>query len=145
MIAARPISEVQRPMEAAPVEQRRRHFHRSKALYLAAFMVLMSASGMGAFIFCTARMIASGEQDWGLGALAGVAAFLVFKGLAATVTHSLNCQLCQGKVLRDRGCRKHRHATKLPLITHRLSAVLSIVFTGCFTCMYCGTPYRTKK
>ena len=145
MTAARPLPQVQR-VETKPAPARRsRSFHRRRRLYLSALVLVVGLSSLAAFVFFGAHMVATGDRSSGLLALGFLSGFVVLRVIGSLLTQNLRCQLCQGTVLRDRGCHKHRDADKLPMLTHRLSAALRVVFTCAFTCMYCGTPFRLKK
>jgi hypothetical protein len=67
--------------------------------------------------------------------------------LALTLVISLTkkCPLCHGQPLHNRRCPKHRLAERWPLLTHRATAVLRILTSLSFRCMYCGTPFRLFK
>jgi len=145
MIAARPISEVQRA-ETAPSQVRRgRSFQRRFKLMAGAVTLLLAFMALAAFVLIVARMFVSGDRGLGFVALGFLAGFVILRALAWCFTHNLRCQLCHGHVLRDRGCHKHRDATKLPLLSHRLSTAMMVVVSRAFTCMYCGTLFRLKK
>jgi hypothetical protein len=144
MIAARPISEVQAEPRS-PTTSRRRHYQRSIQLYLTALVVLLGALGFASFVIFGARMFALGNRAEGLWALGGIVLFVVAKVTASLLTRRLDCQLCHGTVLRDRGCFKHRESKKLPGLSHRMTAVICIIFTLRFHCMYCGSGYRLLK
>jgi hypothetical protein len=42
-------------------------------------------------------------------------------------------------------CHKHVNAQRLPPLTYRATAVLAVLFTLSFRCMYCGTRFRLRK
>ena len=111
----------------------------------AALMLVLAFVGMVGFILCGVKMWLTGGREWGEYALACMALFVFGRLTAAWHTHRLNCPLCHGTVLHEKRCRKHRDARKLPLIGHRATAVLSLLCTGLFSCMYCGTQFRLKK
>ncbi len=148
MTLARPIEDVRTiPAATAPAVTggRRRHFRRPLPLYVAAVAILLSLAGMMGFVFFATRLVVMHDPLDGWWALGCMSAFVCFKGLSSILAHSLRCQLCHGAALKDRGCHKHSEAKKLPLLSHRLTVALAIVFTLGFHCMYCGTGYRLRK
>lgn len=145
MIAAPPLPEVQRVETSQVPVRRSRSFHRRRRLYLSATVLVAGMLCLAAFVLSTARLVVTGDRGLGLIALGFLGGFVVLRIVGSLLTQNLRCQLCQGTVLRDRGCHKHRDAAKLPFITHRLTAALMVVLTSAFTCMYCGTSFRLKK
>jgi hypothetical protein len=55
------------------------------------------------------------------------------------------CPMCKGTPLLPSGAIPHMKATKLPLLNHGVSAVINIIFSQHFTCMYCGSRYDLLK
>lgn len=51
------------------------------------------------------------------------------------------CPLCKGTPLFNSGAIPHPNATRLRPFNYGLSAVLSLLFTHHFRCMYCGCRY----
>lgn len=51
------------------------------------------------------------------------------------------CPLCKGTPLFNSGAMPHPNATRLWPFNYGLSAVLSLLFTQHFRCMYCGCRY----
>ncbi|MBL9113653.1 MAG: hypothetical protein JNJ83_01505 [Verrucomicrobiaceae bacterium] len=144
MIAARPISEVQCDPHSSS-SRRYRSWHRRFSLFVTAAIILLGAAGLVFFVVCGARTVALESRADGIKALGGFVLFALSKVFGGWMTRQLTCHLCHGPVLKDRGCHKHQHAFKLPGLSYRISAALSIVFALRFRCMYCGTGYRLKK
>lgn len=78
-------------------------------------------------------------------ALGGLACFVLMRVLAFFLGQRLHCTLCHGTVLQEKRCRKHTDAQRIAPLSYRSSAVVSVLSTGTFRCMYCGTPYRLRK
>jgi len=53
------------------------------------------------------------------------------------MTSRLRCPLCMVPPLQNSRCSKHRNVQRL-LGSHRLKVATSILFTGRFSCPYCG-------
>jgi hypothetical protein len=77
--------------------------------------------------------------------IASAAAALVTWLIAFIRRRSARCPLCKGSPLFDSGAVKHSKAHRLPPLNHGTTAVLGILFTNRFRCMYCGTPYDLLK
>jgi hypothetical protein len=58
---------------------------------------------------------------------------------------SARCPLCKGTPLLNTRASTHVKATRVYPLNHGTTAVLSILFTHRFRCMYCGTPYDLLK
>jgi len=55
------------------------------------------------------------------------------------------CPLCNGTPLLASGALPHVKAVWIPPFNHGVSAVLSMIFTQRFTCMYCGCRFDLLK
>jgi uncharacterized membrane protein len=145
MIAARPLPEAPSPAAGSQPQRRGRSFKRRRRLLFGALAIWAAALALAAFVLVAARMFLTGDRALGLVALGLLGGFVMLRGLAWYCAQDLRCQLCHGAVLRDKGCRKHRDATKLPLLSYRLSAALMVLTRHTFHCMYCGTAFRLRK
>lgn len=97
-------------------------------------------------ISCLVMLTLGHTQPWA--ALCVWSAGLLVISLVVSLLLSLNvkCPLCHGSPLHSRhGCHKHRLANRWFPLTYRATAVLRILFTWSFRCMYCGTPFRLFK
>lgn len=130
-----PLQRVRRP----------RHFPRPGSAVLTALLLVLAFFAMLGFGVCGVQMWLTHEKVWGIDALVCMGIFVFSRLIAAWQTHRLVCPLCHGTVLHEKRCRKHKDARQLPLIGYRATAVLSLLCTGLFTCMYCGTVFRLKK
>ena len=77
--------------------------------------------------------------------IVSLVAAIVFTVIRLIVTSKIKCGLCHGTIVHAKNCRKHKYAQKWPLLSHRQTTLLQALFTGYFTCMFCGTPYRVGK
>lgn len=111
-------------------------------LLLIAFLALTSYLALPATLYFTIRLLLEPQGDWqkpALGSLIALAVSLILGTLLSAIT---KCGLCHGAPLMGKNCRKHVLANKLPCLTYRASAILHLIFTGKFRCMFCSTPYR---
>lgn len=129
----------------APRERRKRHFPRSAKLFLVALLMMAAFLGFLAFLAGAIGMAITRAEMWGWLALAGLGTIVVSRVVVFVLADSLNCPLCHGAVMKVRRCRKHQDAFRLWPLSHRASAVLSLLTTFGFRCMYCGTGYRLGR
>ena len=85
------------------------------------------------------------DPTWGLVFLSALAGYILFSVWRFYHGKRTVCSLCRGPVFHVQRSAKNRDATKWPGLGYRTSAVLSMLFTGRYRCMYCGTPFRLKK
>jgi len=71
----------------------------------------------------------------------GVSAWL----LAFLKRRSAYCPLCKGTPLLDTGARPHNKAVRVRPLSHGVTAVLSILTTQQFRCMFCGSHFDLLK
>lgn len=91
-------------------------------------------------------MLLQGAQTlYGWLALGGLVVFTLMRALGFFLGQRLHCTLCHGTVLHEKRCHKHAEAFRIAPLSYRSSAVVSILGSGSFRCMYCGTPYRLRK
>ena len=133
-----------RPIEA-PRERRVRHFPRSARLLLVAVLLAFSLMSFLIFITALGALLVTQNRDWGWLALAGLGLFAIARGIVFIIGDALTCPLCHGTVMRERRCHKHADAFRLWPLSHRASAVISLLTTLGFRCMYCGTAYRLGR
>ena len=134
-IPSLPVQRIRRP----------RHFPRPGTAVVTALLLTLAFAALVGFAVCGLKMWMTQQAEWGRYALACMGGFVILRLWAAWNTHRLKCPLCHGMVLHENRCRKHREAKKLPLLGYRASAVVSLLCTGLFSCMYCGTVFRLKK
>lgn len=65
--------------------------------------------------------------------------------LAFFKRRSAHCPLCKGTPLINSGALVHSRATRLYPFNHGVSAILSIIATHTFRCMYCGSDFDLLK
>ena len=78
-----------------------------------------------------------------------LAAGLVFCALSWLIAYfkrrAVHCPLCKGTPLINSGAMPHSRARRIGPLSHGLSAVISIMATQKFRCMYCGSDYDLLK
>lgn len=83
-----------------------------------------------------------------------VAAYLACSGLGfSAVTwliallkrRAAKCPLCKGTPLINCGALAHSRAKRIYPFNHGVSAVISVIFTRKFRCMYCGSDFALIK
>lgn len=135
--------------EPQPLEtnrsRRARSYYRPGRLLLVAFLLLLAFVGFVAFGVGIVQMLGSDDPQWGWLALGGVGLFTLSRITVFFLASSLTCPLCHGTVMHERRCRKHEKAFRLWPLSHRASAVLSLLTTASFRCMYCGTAFRLRR
>lgn len=142
--------DVKSTIEAAPASpvhrvRRARPFRRPARMWCSALLYLVSYAALVAFLVFSVRLFVTNDRDQGVIALACLSSFVLLRLLAAWNAAVLTCPLCHGGVLQEKRCRKHRDARRLPFVGYRPLVVLSTLFIGRFTCMYCGSPFRLKQ
>jgi len=74
---------------------------------------------------------------------------LVFSGVTWLIAYikrrGVHCPLCKGTPLINSGAMPHVRARRIPPFNHGVSAILSILATHRFRCMYCGSDYDLLK
>ncbi len=138
-----------RAADPVPLDARRvrksRAFNRPGRLVLVTLLLLIAFVGFVAFLIGGIQLFRTEDEFWGWLGLAGLGTFVTTRILVFILARSLTCSLCHGTVMHEKRCRKHADAFRLWPLTHRASAVVSLIFTWTFRCMYCGTPFRLKK
>ncbi|MEO5714433.1 MAG: hypothetical protein ABIT37_13175 [Luteolibacter sp.] len=81
-------------------------------------------------------------SDFVVGGLAFSAASWL---LAFFKRRAAHCPLCKGTPLVNSGAHTHAKAFRLVPFNHGITAVLSIIATQRFRCMYCGSDYDLLK
>ena len=135
--------------EPQPLEtnrsRRARSYHRPGRLLLVAFLLLLAFVGFVAFGVGIVQMMRSDDPQWGWLALGGVGLFTLTRIAVFFLSSTLTCPLCHGTVMHERRCRKHEKAFRLKPLSYRASAVIALLTTATFRCMYCGTAYRLRR
>lgn len=65
--------------------------------------------------------------------------------IAYFIRREVHCPLCKGTPLVNSGALPHTRARRIGPFNHGMSAVLSIMATQKFRCMYCGSEYDLLK
>lgn len=135
--------------EPQPLEtnrsRRARSYHRPGRVLLVAFLLLLAFVGFVAFGIGVVQMTRSDDPQWGWLALGGLGLFTLSRITVFFLASSLTCPLCHGTLMHERRCRKHEKAFRLKPLSYRASAVISLLTTTTFRCMYCGTAYRLRR
>lgn len=114
-------------------------------LLVIALLALISYAALPVTLYCTFWLFMeprSGWEPWAGGAMAALIVSLIVGTVLSAMT---KCALCHGRPLMGKNCRKHQLANKLPFLTYRASAILHLIFTGRFRCMFCSTPFRLGR
>jgi len=133
-----------KPLEAPRVRSAR-GYHRPGRLLLVAVLLLLAFCGALAFVTGVGGLVLTDEKLWGWLALAGLGLFTVSRVTVFIMAKVLTCPLCHGTVMHEKRCHKHANAFRLWPFTFRASAVIALLTTGSFRCMYCGTPWRLRR
>jgi hypothetical protein len=76
-------------------------------------------------------------------------ASLGFSGVSWLMSYfkrrGVHCPLCKGTPLVNSGALPHVRASRIPPFNHGISAVLTILASQKFRCMYCGSDYDLLK
>lgn len=74
---------------------------------------------------------------------------IIFSALSWLIAYfkrrGVHCPLCKGTPLVNSGALPHARARRIGPLNHGVSAVLSIMATQKFRCMYCGSDYDLLK
>lgn len=65
--------------------------------------------------------------------------------IAYFMRREVHCPLCKGTPLLNSGALPHTRARRIGPLNHGVSAVISIMATQKFRCMYCGSDYDLLK
>ena len=125
--------------------RRARSFHRPWRLWWVSLLHFLSWLSMAGFIGMVIAMVGTGERRYGVFSLILLFLFLVTRGLAFLFSRHLFCPLCMGRVMASVRCLKHAKAQRIRPLSYRATAVLAVIFTLGFRCMYCGTRFRLRR
>jgi hypothetical protein len=74
---------------------------------------------------------------------------IIFSAISWLISYfkrrTVHCPLCKGTPLANSGALPHVRARRIGPFNHGISAVLSILATQKFRCMYCGSDYDLLK
>lgn len=131
---------------AAPLKIRRtRVFSSPVRLILGSFLLLVAFVSFLGFVWFSGTLLINGNRADGILALGLLAVFGMSRLLAFLNNEKLHCSLCHGTILHEKRCRKHADAVRIPGLSYRAATAASVLCTGAFRCMYCGTTYRLHK
>jgi hypothetical protein len=131
---------------ASPPKVRRTRVHPTPfRIVWGALLLFIAFLAFLSFAWFTGELLLKGDRADGYIALGSLGLFGLCRLFAFLNNEKLHCTLCHGTVLHEKRCRKHADAVRIPGLSHRAATVASVLCTGGFRCMYCGTPYRLKK
>ncbi|MCX6857656.1 MAG: hypothetical protein NTV80_22450 [Verrucomicrobia bacterium] len=133
-----------KPLEA-PRTRSARGYHRPGRLLQVAILLTLAFFGSLAFLTGAAGLALTNEPMWGWLALGGLGTFTLCRVAVFVLSKTLTCPLCHGTVMHEKRCHKHANAFRIWPLSYRASAVISILFTAGFRCMYCGTPWKLQR
>jgi hypothetical protein len=110
-----------------------------------ALLALITYLSLPATLYFTCRLLLDPGKGWEHWTVAGLITFTGSLVLGLLLSATTRCSLCHGTPLLGKNCRKHTIANKLPFLTYRASAILHLIFTGRFRCMFCSTPFRLGR
>lgn len=125
--------------------RRARAFHRPWRLWLVSLLLLVAFLAFTGFASCAVALAMEGDRVWGVASLASLGLFLLARGTAWVLAQRLHCTLCHCTVMSEKRCHKHADAARIPPLSYRATAVLQVLLTLGFRCMYCGTRFRLWK
>jgi hypothetical protein len=126
-------------------ERRSRAFHRPWRIWIVSLLLTLSFVSFCAFIALAVALPVTGSRMIGVGSLACLALFIASRLSAFVLSGRLHCGLCHGAVMTETGCRKHADAVRVRPLSYRATAVLGVLLTLSFKCMYCGMRFRLWK
>ena len=85
------------------------------------------------------------DRLWAVQFLAAVLLYAIFALWRYNHGRKTTCPLCHGTTFHSNRAHKHRDASKWPLFGHATSTAFSLLLTGQYNCMYCGTPFRLRR
>lgn len=138
-------TSLHQPTDTAARVRRSRAFHRPWRIWFVSLLLALSFVSFCGFIGLAAALPVTGSRLIGVGSLLCLALFIASRLGAFVLSSHLHCGLCRGAVMSEKGCRKHVDAVRIRPLSHRATAVLSVLFTLSFKCMYCGTRFRLWK
>lgn len=125
--------------------QRARVWKGQGRLVLIALLAVTSYIALPATIYFTFRLMTESGNRWHQWTVISLTTLMVSLIVGTILSAMTKCALCHGNPMLGKNCRKHTLANKIPFLTYRASAVLHLLFTGRFRCMFCSTPFRLGK
>lgn len=121
-----------------------RHFQRSGPIWVGVVLWLLGCLlSVGALTALVLTFVVSKSYGQYFVLLAALFALLLI--IRWMHSRSVSCPLCHGKILHGSKCHKHRDARRRGVLSYTSSLIVDVLFSGRFTCMFCGTPYRLKR
>lgn len=111
-------------------------------LFFIVVLALTTWVSFPATLFFLGKLLIEPAKDTKTHLVISIVALLLSYLLGLALSASAKCSLCHSTPFLQRRHRKHQLANALPMLTYRASAILHVLLTGRFRCMYCSTPYR---
>lgn len=108
-------------------------------LALLHWLAVVATATLGVIIFQTRNPAAN---PWFFAAAAGVIATWIAGFMRR---RTIKCPLCKGTPLLDSRAVRHRKASRLLPFNYGTTAIISLVVTQRFRCMYCGSLFDLLK
>ena len=124
---------------------RARSLPNARPFRIAVFFYALFCLGLIAVATAFASFLIHPNRTAGLMMLSGAAFSALAWLLAFMKRRHVFCPLCKGTPLVNSGARTHVRAWRIPPLSHGTSAMLSILATQKFRCMYCGSSYDLLK
>ncbi len=70
---------------------------------------------------------------------------LFFYVISLVARRHARCPLCRGTSLLDTGAITHQRCLRLPLLNASHSAIVGIIFTQQYRCIFCGAKFDLLK
>lgn len=124
---------------------RARSLPTARPFRVAVFFASLHFLGMVATVTALAGFLAQPSELASHLLVAGI----VFSALSWLISYikrrAVHCPLCKGTPLINTGALPHVRARRIGPFNHGVTAVLSIMATQKFRCMYCGSDYDLLK
>lgn len=139
--------DLKEPIKTPKIKRqlRARHYHRSPRLVWVCLLRLAAAITFPTFLCLGVLVIKTRDLKMGSIAISLAVLYATLRGLAFYLSFKLSCSLCHGRLLHSGSALKHAEAKYIPFLGWVWPVILSTLIIGKFRCMYCGTPFRTKK
>ena len=142
------------PDPAAPVSRQRARPYPRPGRLITGVLLEVACKGLSLWAVVALVMIVrkadpedifQTDRFWAIQLLAAILLYVVFALFRYNHGRHTTCPLCHGTPFHASRAHKHRDATKWPLLGHRASTAFSLLLTGQYNCMYCGTPFRLRR
>ena len=133
------------PTETTARVRRSHGYHRPWRIWIVSLLLLLSFITFCGFLVLALALPVTDSRTIAIGSLVCLLVFVGARLGAFALSRDVQCGLCHGTVMSEKKCRKHVDAVRIRPLSYRATAVLSVLFTLSFRCMYCGTRFRLWK